>query len=188
MSCLINSHHAERNKMQKIIHLDLDGVLYDMNGRVKQLVGKLFTEFDTRREAWAALKPHVDMFKDIDLLPDALLLVEGVEKFAKENNYKVEVLTAVPLLANMPNAETHKKESVQKHFGHLGWKFKIGPHAKDKQDHCKPGDILIDDSKINIEQWNTKGGIGIYHTSAITTLEILNGTNALKQTAGKRIT
>lgn len=166
--------------MSRIIHLDLDGVLFDMNKRVKDLVGKYFTEFETRREAWDALRPYVNMFKDIDLMPDALQLVDGVEKFAKENNYKVEVLTAIPLLAHMPLAEQQKRESVEFHFGHLGWNFKIGPHAKDKQNHCTVGSILIDDSKMNIEQWNAKGGFGIYHTSAICTLEILNGTTSLK--------
>ena len=41
----------------------------------------------------------------------------------------------------------------------------IGPFAKDKANHCKPKDILIDDSLLNIQQWTEAGGYGILHVS-----------------------
>lgn len=52
-------------------------------------------------------------------------------------------------------------------------KVNFGPYAKDKQYHCEVGDILIDDSSINIEQWRARGGIGILHTSTDDTIEQL---------------
>ena len=161
-------------KPQKIIHLDLDGVIFNMTKRVKELLGKTLDEFSSRQEAWDKLNKHQDIFQNLELMPDAEALVDGVTKFARENGYKVEVLTAIPLMTKMPYAALHKEESVKRHFGHLGWKFKIGPHAKDKQNHCKPGDILIDDSDQNIDQWNAAGGIGILHTSAKDTLKELS--------------
>ena len=42
-------------------------------------------------------------------------------------------------------------------------KMNIGPFFRDKQNWCKPGDILIDDKWTNIEQWYAKGGIAIFH-------------------------
>jgi hypothetical protein len=35
-----------------------------------------------------------------------------------------------------------------------------------KQLFSEPNRILIDDMKQTIDEWNAKGGIGVYHTSA----------------------
>jgi hypothetical protein len=51
--------------------------------------------------------------------------------------------------------------------------FAIGPNAIDKQNHCVPGDVLIDDSKLNIPQWNAKGGFGILHVTSADSLQQL---------------
>jgi hypothetical protein len=157
----------------KIIHLDLDGVLYDLNARVKSILGKTLEDFNPRIGAWLLLTPYQDLFKDLELRPDAIELVNGVKKFAVERDYKIEILTAVPFYAAMPLAAVHKRNSVQRDFSE-DWKFKIGPYARDKHEHCKPGDILIDDSILNIQQWNAKGGFGILHKSAEETLNRLN--------------
>ena len=50
---------------------------------------------------------------------------------------------------------------------------RFGPFAIDKQFHCTPGAILIDDKPKNIEQWNARGGCGILHTSAKNTIDYL---------------
>jgi 5'(3')-deoxyribonucleotidase len=109
-------------------------------------------------------------------MPDADKLVFGACIWAKENGYEVHILTAIPLLATMPTAAKDKQVWILENVedGH-SFKFKIGPHAKDKQNHAKPGDILIDDQKRNIEQWITAGGIGIHHTSAESSLSELFG-------------
>jgi hypothetical protein len=39
----------------------------------------------------------------------------------------------------------------------------FGPYSKDKKDHCVSGDILLDDRKSNIDEWNQAGGIGILY-------------------------
>ena len=45
--------------------------------------------------------------------------------------------------------------------------------AEKKQNYSKPNRILIDDRPDNIEQWRSKGGIGILHTSATDTIKQL---------------
>jgi hypothetical protein len=45
--------------------------------------------------------------------------------------------------------------------------------AKHKKDFAEPNAILIDDRKDNIDGWIDAGGIGILHTSAEETIEIL---------------
>jgi len=89
--------------------------------------------------------------------------------------YKLEigVLTAVPKYGRVPMAKQHKKEWIKKYFPELLSNFNIGPWAEDKYKHCQYGDILIDDQKRNIDQWNAAGGFGILHTSAENTIKEL---------------
>ena len=44
---------------------------------------------------------------------------------------------------------------------------------KNKQDYSEENTILIDDLKPTINEWNAKGGIGILHTSAESTIQQL---------------
>ena len=46
-------------------------------------------------------------------------------------------------------------------------------NASDKQNYSGENQILIDDRDKNIEQWRSKGGIGILHTSAADTIKQL---------------
>jgi hypothetical protein len=50
----------------------------------------------------------------------------------------------------------------------------FGPYSKDKHQHCRPGDILIDDRSSNIEEWQAAGGIAIHHKNIDTTLQELS--------------
>jgi hypothetical protein len=47
------------------------------------------------------------------------------------------------------------------------------PHSASKQNYAGSNRILIDDLESNIKEWEEKGGIGILHKNAITTLKIL---------------
>jgi len=97
---------------------------------------------------------------------DANELVKGVFEFAIQYGYNVGVLTAIPKLGRLPDCVAHKQEWLAEHFPVLTHNFNIGPHAIDKQLHAKPGDVLIDDSHLNIPQWEAAGGIGILHRNA----------------------
>ena len=130
-------------------------------------MGCTLNELPSRTDGWVALGDHkLDMFAKLDPLPDAHVLVQGVVEAAEAYGYQVGVLTALPKLGRVPNAEQHKREWVEKHFPELLENFRIGPYAEDKQHHYQEGDILIDDSTMNIPQWLAKGGCGILHTSA----------------------
>ena len=153
--------------MYKTIFLDMDGVLSDLDSHVRGLIGKSLHEFDTSQEGWGAVQPYVDtFFKYMQPMWDADILVGGVSALATEYRYKVAILTAVPKVGRIPTARIQKLDWIYKHFPELSCNFNIGPHAQHKQFHCIPGDILIDDNIMNIDQWNAVGGFGIYHTSA----------------------
>ena len=106
-------------------------------------------------------------------MEDARDLVSFVEKVAKVHHYSVGILTALPKMKVVPKAEQHKKEWLAKYFPQLLVDFNIGPYAVNKQEFCQEGYILIDDSVKNIPQWNAKGGIGILHKNANSTIRKL---------------
>ena len=153
------------------IYLDMDGVLADFEGTWEKLTGKKFSDYSSSKEFWAIANHLQRMYRCLDFIHDAHILVEGVNSYRPK--YEIEVLTAIPLLECFANAEQDKKDWIDKHFPH-NWKFNIGPYAVDKQKFARSGDILIDDKKRNIDQWIAAGGIGILHVSAIDTLEQLN--------------
>lgn len=157
--------------MTRKIFLDMDDVLCDFEARSTRLLGKKMKDFPKSSDAWDALGDYkFNFYALLDPMPDAHTLVEGVMSLAADYGYPVGVLTALPRSNCVPLAEEHKKFWLGKHFPELLTDFNIGPYAVDKQNHCKPGYILIDDSPLNIPQWNVKGGKGILHTSAKTSL------------------
>jgi 5'(3')-deoxyribonucleotidase len=120
---------------------------------------------------WDLLVEHNNgegFYKNLKPMPDAgelwgYLVVHG---------YDPCILTGIPRRVSIPTAEKDKAEWVSQNLG--SWvEFNIGPYAIQKQRHCTPGDILIDDNERNIAQWKAKGGIGIFHTSAANTIKEL---------------
>ena len=153
--------------MYNTIFLDMDGVLADFDSHVQELLGKSLHDFPTSQEGWDAMQPYKDtFFKSLKPMPDANDLFDGVRDAAFAKNMSIAVLTAIPKLGRMPQSRIHKHCWIDEYFPELSCFFNIGPHAQHKQFHCIPGDILIDDNMMNIDQWNSVGGFGIYHTSA----------------------
>ena len=145
----------------------MDGVIADFDTYCKSLIGCSLSAFPDSQSGWNALGDYRgDMYRHLAPMSDAHELVSGVFELATDYGYKTAILTAVPKYGRVPLAKMHKKEWLLKHFPFLFTDFNIGPWAEDKQKHCVPGDILIDDSELNIPQWNSRGGFGILHTSA----------------------
>lgn len=153
-----------------MIFLDCDGVIADFDKWACETFGKRFDAFATSQEAWDAAAPFQNLYRNLEKMPDADQLVDGVYELAQKHSCTVGILTAVPKMKRFPQAEEHKRQWLEEHWGQkypgLLENFKIGPYSVDKQHHCQPGYVLIDDRKINIQQWNAKGGYGIRHISA----------------------
>jgi hypothetical protein len=159
-----------------IIYLDMDGVLANFDSKSIELIGKPLKSFPTSLLGWMQMEKHQNIYAILDKMPDADELVDGVFALAAKHDCTVGVLTAIPWLGRIPLATQHKQEWLAEKFPQypdLLTNFNIGPHARDKQNHCKPNHVLIDDSHLNIPQWIAKGGCGILHTQAKLTLPIL---------------
>jgi 5'(3')-deoxyribonucleotidase len=155
-----------------MIYVDMDGVLCDFLGAVSKLVGK---EIKTH-EDWAA---HRD-----ECWP--LIAKEGSDfwkciKYFKNGRWLIAELctirTKVVILSAYPTILALKEDAIK---GKRAWLLKnITKNTRDtaifcpvieKQNYAKPGDVLIDDNALTIEQWNSRGGIGIYHENTCKTL------------------
>lgn len=159
---------------RRVIYLDMDGVIADFDGYIIRQLGKPFRKLGSSQEAWQAVRPYThELYAVLEPMPDAETLVNGVIELANVHDYDIGILTAVPKLHRVPMAKTHKIEWLRRHFPMLLNNFNIGPWAEHKQYHCLPGDVLIDDSTMNIPQWNDRGGVGILHVSATDSLKLL---------------
>jgi 5'(3')-deoxyribonucleotidase len=153
----------------------MDGVLADFNGAMVDYFGVPFDEIGTSSEhRWELITNTCpDVYSQLRMLPDADELVAGVIEMCVMHDYVPAILTAIPKFGRLPDAVRHKKEWIRTKWPVLHKNFNIGPYAVNKQDHATPSSVLIDDSPLNIPQWNAAGGHGILHTSAAQSLEQL---------------
>lgn len=152
------------------IFLDMDGVLADFDSKSIELIGKRLRDFPDSASGWLAMNEHQNIYRILDKMTDADELVDGVFKLVKQYNSTVAVLTAIPKFGKIIDAKRHKLQWLNEHFPTLLYDFNIGPWAQDKYKHCNRGDVLIDDSELNIPQWQNAGGHGILHTDAKSSL------------------
>ena len=150
------------------IYLDMDGVLANFDKLMMATFNKHFDEIGRdSQDRWNIISEALPLlYRHLDKMSGADDLVVGTFALAEQYGYGVGVLTAIPRLGKIPNVVTHKRLWVQERYPQLLTDFNIGPHAIHKQQFAKPGHVLIDDSSLNIDQWNAAGGFGILHTDA----------------------
>ena len=146
------------------IYCDMDGVLVDFDQGYKDLTGISTKEADAQgKEAfWNPIaKSGVKFWVTLKWMPDGQQLWDYLSPYN-------------PILLSAPSKEESSK------IGKRIWVKRNLPSAKlilrpasQKQQFSGENKILIDDRVDNIEQWKSKGGIGILHTSASDTIKQL---------------
>lgn len=153
-----------------IISLDLDGTVADFNKKASEVLGRTLVGHDNNIEWDILAEKCPTLYKDLELLPDAKELIKFV--LTRYPN-RTSVLTAIPKKAIFPEVTAHKREWVKKNIG-PSIKTNFGPYSIDKQFHCLGNHhILIDDNPLCIEQWIRMGGLGILHSDAASTINVL---------------
>ena len=147
--------------MNKRIYLDMDGVLADWNTGVEGILGyrRKDANANYNPKDWEKVRQHQRMYKNLPLMPDANRLANTARKFRDQLGWELLILTAIPKDNDFKWAFWDKFVWANKYFPDIPVHF--GPFAKDKQKHCNPGDILVDDRKSNCDEWKEKGGIAI---------------------------
>jgi hypothetical protein len=140
------------------IFIDMDGVLADFDGWKNQIALTRPEVMDDKEGLWEVALSVSHFYYMLDPMPEALEMMEYLEGL----NIPLAILTALPRRREIPYAEEDKREWI-KDFINPTMEFRIGPYAIDKQNHCEPGFVLIDDNEKNIAQWNARGGIGIFY-------------------------
>ena len=147
------------------IYCDMDGVLADFHKYTMSLIGDDFNNKD-----WPEMPQ--DKFLRLTPMPDAHTLWNFIKP------YEPIILTAKPKDEyRMPSASADKMKWMQQQFGHpqdrvnVVFRNEKQLFAIDRQD--KRPNLLIDDHRKNISEFNSAGGIGVLHTSAKSTIRQL---------------
>lgn len=152
------------------LNLDLDGVFVAFYQRAHEILGVPYESLPGA-EAWFVLDRVPHLFRDIPLLPDAMMLWNGIQAIAsRDGNIQQRVLSALPLLTNeLDTAPADKIEWVR---GNLSQTIPVAlvSGGAAKVLYVRRGAVLIDDLARNILLWEQAGGIGILHRSAAETL------------------
>ena len=154
------------------LYLDMDGVVADFDEYAARTLGVPPSAGIYPDEIWRKLAGNARLYRDLEKTSYADQLVFECSKFVKRHNYELMFLTAVPKGNDVPWAFYDKVYWARHNFPTIPVMF--GPYSKDKHVHCRPGDILIDDRKSNIDEWRISGGLGILHTDYDSTIEQLN--------------
>ncbi|MFN3389321.1 MAG: hypothetical protein ACK40O_10345 [Allosphingosinicella sp.] len=152
--------------MARQLYLDCDGVLADFDKGAAAILGMHPRAFEKRfglGKFWQKLATAPDFYFGLPLLPDANRLFEAVK------HLDPIILTGLPR-GNW--AADQKVRWAAKHFP--GTRI-ITTMAKDKRNHAKEGDVLVDDQMRHAHLWEEIGGVFIHHKDVDATLEQLEG-------------
>ena len=150
--------------MPRQLYLDCDGVLADFDKGATAVLGMKPKAFEKRHglgRFWQKLARSPDFYFGLPLLPDAMDLFEAVR------HLDPIILTGLPM-GNW--AADQKVRWAAKHFP--GTRI-ITTMARDKRNHAKHGDVLVDDQLKHAHLWEEAGGIFVHHSDAATTLRKL---------------
>jgi len=142
-----------------MIYIDMDDVCADLNGYVNKTFGcdKRVGE-PIQKAHWNELVSyHPRLFRDLEINAQFLPAFEMILRACRRG--EIAFLTALPYQTHFPYASMDKVDWIREHFGEEYPVF-FGPYAADKHLHCKAGDLLIDDSAENCQQWELQGGVG----------------------------
>jgi len=107
---------------------------------------------------WERIKRNARFYRDLPLKENAHDLVQYCQD-AVSNGLadSLAFLSAIPRNNDMQWAIQDKVWWAHEHFPNIP--VFLGPYSHDKQHHCRPGDILIDDRTSNCTEWQAAGGL-----------------------------
>jgi 5'(3')-deoxyribonucleotidase len=162
----------EAIKPKYLIFCDMDGVLVDFDRGYKDLTGKSTSHADVqdKNDFWRLLDQSLEEkgLTEYDYWVNLPWMPDGKKLWAYIKEYNPYILTAPSL---DPGSKQGKREWVLKELPEA--KNVYFRKASDKSQFSGKNRILIDDRADTIESWRSKGGIGIYHTSALNTIKQL---------------
>jgi 5'(3')-deoxyribonucleotidase len=156
------------------LYLDCDGVLADFDHGATAILGMKPKAFEHRHglgRFWQKLATAPDFYFSLPLMPDAMRLFEAVK------HLDPVILTGLPR-GNW--AADQKMRWAAQHFPGVRM---ITCMARDKRNHAKDGDVLVDDNDKFRDLWEQAGGIFVHHKNAEDSIAELASYFPLKEDA-----
>mgnify|MGYP000069206297 CR=1 FL=1 len=146
------------------LYLDMDGVVADLDAHFTSIYGVVFRDLE-EEDAWSKLIAVNDFWVDLPKMPDADVLLEGI---LPQYN---------PVFLSSPGSHDEKRARLQKPEWlrrNVNGKVPLLLRRRsEKQVYANPHSVLIDDWEETVLEWRARGGLGIHHTSAETSLKEL---------------
>jgi len=173
---MIQDKNGKFNTHDRTVFVDMDGVIANFHGYFKQLFGWDLAKGDDNNDQkmWDQINSYgkSKFFEELPWIPGS----KAMWSFIVDNFVNVKILSALGKYDHEDGGQTRK--------GKITWLAHHLPKLKPediilvvnkhkKRHYCKPGDIIIDDTPIVIEEWNAKGGKGIFFTNATDVIEEL---------------
>ena len=141
------------------IYVDMDGVLADFFGDWKKLVGKDWRKITDIGPALQKIRDTDDFWLKLPMTNNAKNLLNLIKNI--KGSYKI---LSSPL-PDDPNSEPHKREWIESNLNFFPPEDVIITFDKAKFATQSDGtpNILIDDYGVNIQKWESAGGVGFKH-------------------------
>ena len=147
--------------MKRQLFLDCDGVLADFDKGATAILGMPPKAFEKRHglgRFWAKLASAPDFYFSLPLLPGATDLFDAVKH-----------LDPI-ILTGLPQGNWAADQKVRWAAQHFPGTRIITTMARNKRNHGKPGDVLVDDMLKHAALWEEMGGVFIHHRQVDETL------------------
>jgi 5'(3')-deoxyribonucleotidase len=148
------------------IYCDLDQVLVNLMKGADEVVGGSFVTHD-KDERWKMINQTKDFWANLEWMPGSRKLYQFIKK------YDPYVLSAYS--ARDPNSQMGKKKWLKKNTEFKKSRINLVKREQKQKYAITDGkpNVLIDDYIKNINEWESKGGIGIHHTNVSKTISDL---------------
>ena len=150
--------------MARQLYLDADGVLADFDKGATAALGLHPKAYEKRHgiaRFWRKLASAPDFYFGLPLMADAMELFEAVEHLHPV------------ILTGMPRGNWAADQKVRWAARYFPGTRIITTMARDKRNHAKEGDVLVDDQERHRHLWEEAGGIFIHHKNAADTIDQL---------------
>jgi len=142
-----------------ILYLDLDGVFADLEGYCKKTLD--IDYLADPKLAWSRIDKIPEFFKHLGIIRGSANFFDDIMEYA---TCEVKILTALPLLTGeLITAPGDKRWWVHNYLDEDIQVITVDSWER-KKDFAK-GNVLLDDSRRNILDWEFHGGQGVWHTS-----------------------
>lgn len=153
------------------LYLDCDGVLADFDKGATVILGLPPRTFEERHglgKFWQKLAQAPDFYFSLPLMDDAMELFEAVRHLEPV------------ILTGLPRGNWAADQKVRWAAEHFPGTRIITTMARNKRDHAKEDDVLVDDQERHRQLWEEIGGVFIHHKTARDSTEQLRAYFSLR--------